>query len=105
MTYNIPIAFVVSVVLLVSFGATPVSAETGGQVGVCVVGVDSPCNDAEDTPVADQPAGNETPIQFHPDELPYASGLADGDEPADEVETQAPRSRFAQVWAFVVQLF
>jgi len=79
MSYNVPIAVLVGLVVLLSFGATAAAAETDTRVGVCVVG-DSPCNDPGDTPTADRPVDDDTPIQFHPDELPYASGLADGDD-------------------------
>ena len=59
MTYSVPLAVIFGLVLLLSFGAATAAAETGGQVGVCVVGIDSPCNDPGDTPASD-PFGNDT---------------------------------------------
>ena len=104
MINSVPLAAIFGLVLLLSFGAATAAAETGGKVGVCVVGVDSPCNDPGDTPASD-PVANDTPIQCHPDELPYASGLADGDEPVEgDVKAATPRPLFGQLWAFLVQL-
>lgn len=83
-------------VLGVLSAAGTVAADEGPDVGVCVVGVESPCNgdsadntssgvDDGDVPVdsndRSDDAVDDDPIQFHPDELPYASGVAGDDAP------------------------
>lgn len=68
-------------------GVMPATANTHGEtgdVGVCVIGVDSPCN--AETPTDNQTLNqtDEQPIQYAPDELPYASEFADAEESVNE---------------------
>lgn len=93
-----------ALVLLFVVPGTAVASQDGdrdgtGDVGICVVGVESPCNGpaADGTDGADPaPARNVTadegePIQFRPDELPSASGVADGDVPVNSTDESEDR--------------
>ena len=94
----------IALVVLFAVPGTALAAPDGGEnesgdVGICVVGVESPCNgpavdgtDRDDPDSAENVTVDEgEPIQFHPDELPYASGVADGDTPVDSDDESGNR--------------
>lgn len=99
MNRNLPLLWgLAALVVLLVVPGTAVAADPGA-VGICVVGVDSPCNGPGANGTDPVGADDETataegePIQFHPDELPYASGVA-GEETAEtggdvDAETEA----------------
>lgn len=81
-----------ALVVVLTLGVSSVAAAGDDDVGICVIGVDSPCNGADasnETATNDSATAGE-PIQFHPDELPYASGPAEED--ADRPVTDRDRT-------------
>lgn len=74
----------IAIALVCLVGVGTAGAGDGGELGSCVVGAESPCTDHEQTTDEAGDGSPDEPIQYHPDELPYATGLvpeptADGD--------------------------